>query len=381
MSAESPNYLDRKVFLRKYAVAGLAALIAAYIPHTPKARTVEYQSHLQSAAAILAEELPVRPQRLGTTFSVKQCIYLGFDYGQTQAAFRKLCSMGFDNIRIATYWHRIEGKGGFDFSEVDWQLEEAGRQNKEVILTVGVKSPRYPEFSFPFGKYSKEVENADIVDKDPQLAEDVREYVARLVEHTRIYPHLKYYQVENEPLNLVGVGQLRRLSYSFVQQEMSLVTSLKRANQKTLLTNAVGIPPAEEKFQEILSLNSDAVGINAYYKTPLPANLYWNIVSTFWDSQVIKWQQDMAKKGVEPFVAEAQAEPWEWGQFHPLNRSEYPSANPQDSVDWAVKLGKAGYKTVLLWGGEYWVGHNWKFGGQEWLRPIQDLINSQPVGA
>ena len=363
---------------RRHLIVGCLSAVTLY------AANRHFTSYIPAQHTLLPETKSnlTRPEKLGTTFSISQCDYLGFDSAQTHQAFERLCMMNFDYIRIPTYWNRIERANGFNFSEVDWQLEMADKYSQNIILTVGVKSPRWPEFYFG-GKIWRDfphaAEHANPVDSHKDLAAAILDYVPRVVEHIKNQPLIKYIQVENEAINDVLVGKLRRLSTGFVQKEMNLVKKSKRADQKILLTNSVSGPSADERFYETLDLGSDAIGIAVYYRTPLPFGFYFEDANTFWKDRIVKWSKDLKERDVEAFVTESQAEPWEWEKPALFDQREYSSANPKDSIDLAVRLGKAGYKVVLLWGSEYWIGHNLKFGGEEWLKPIQELIESDGI--
>ncbi len=96
------------------------------------------------------DENPTKKSKgLGFTFSTFQCQNLGMSEQQTRNTLEELCSIGFDTVRICSYWDRIDKRSYFDFTELDWQLKMTEKYEKEVILTVGIKSPRQPEFFFP----------------------------------------------------------------------------------------------------------------------------------------------------------------------------------------------------------------------------------------
>src|SRR5947207_15356616 len=71
----------------------------------------------------------------GLTFSYKEAQGLGFD---SKVEFLDvLTDLRPKKLRLMTYWDDIEkNKGQFDFSNIDWQLEQAKKYNAEVILVV-----------------------------------------------------------------------------------------------------------------------------------------------------------------------------------------------------------------------------------------------------
>ena len=96
--------------------------------------------------------LPVKNERqdvsIGTTFSYIYAEGLGLDWKETFIA--TLDDLKIKKIRIPVYWDRVEKtEGEFDFSQVDWQLQEATKRNAEIVLAIGQKVPRWPECHIP----------------------------------------------------------------------------------------------------------------------------------------------------------------------------------------------------------------------------------------
>ncbi len=298
-----------------------------------------------------------RPQKLGTTFSPLQCHYLGLDYQET---FRRVCALGFDQIRLCAYWHEIEAtENQFDFSVLDWLLAECDRHGIEVILAVGMKVPRWPEFHFPgwlVARYNTKG-RPEPIDQDGAIANLTLRFVEKVVSHTRLAPAIKYWQVENEPFTKLDITAGRYLSAEFVQKEVGLVKALARADQKIALTGAIELPGAWNKeddraFQECLRL-ADAVGINVYTKVPVGPIFYLEPNPFYWQ-KLKQWQADLIANGKEAWIAEAQAEPWEHNQLVAMNKFDHPSSSPKQTTNLVSTLSRIGYSTVLLWGCEYW---------------------------
>ena len=96
---------------------------------------------------LVAGEAAAEPVRIGTTFSAKQCGYLQVDAKKT---LKEILQTKFDLIRLSAYWDEIEPQDGiFDFSSLDWQIAEAKARQIPIILTVGMKGPRWPEYFIP----------------------------------------------------------------------------------------------------------------------------------------------------------------------------------------------------------------------------------------
>ncbi|OLP17169.1 hypothetical protein BST81_17620 [Leptolyngbya sp. 'hensonii'] len=322
-----------------------------------------------------------RPRRLGTTFSPLQCYYLGIDY---QQAFSAICSLGWDVIRLCGYWFEIEPVADrYNFTVLDWLLEESQRYPVDIVLTVGMKAPRWPEYHFPdwVKQAAKTDQTSRPLDHDRTIADRTLNFTTTLLQHARQRPNLKYWQVENEPAIRQPITSGRWLSPEFVRQETDLVRSLSLPGQKILLTTAIGMPfalsPADDRaFRQSLE-QADAVGINVYTKIGLGLGLYLQPSPLYW-YRLQTWQQAMAQQGREAWIAEAQAEPWERKKLVAIDRSNYPSASPHRTQKLVSKLAHMGYETVMLWGCEYWYWQ-WLRGHQAWWNGVRNLLRGEPV--
>ena len=320
-----------------------------------------------------------RPQKLGTTFSQLQCGYLGINY---QDAFEHICSLGFNLIRLCSYWSEIErAPHSFDFTVLDWLLSTAEKHSIDVVLTVGMKAPRWPEFHFP--DWIRDRYNTSSaghpVDANPALADLTLNFTQAVMNHTRSSPCIKYWQVENEAFNTPDVAAGRCLSYDFVQREVALARTLALAGQPIVLTNGISLAPVdfskadERAFKQSLSL-ADAVGMNVYTKTQTFLGIYQTPFPVFW-RKLANWRTSLINAGKEAWITEAQAEPWEYNTLVATARNAYPSSSPQSATDAAITLGQLEYNPVFLWGCEYWY---WQKVNERtnWWQAIERLIQT-----
>ena len=96
---------------------------------------------------MVAGEAAAEPVHIGTTFSARQCRYLGVGAKKT---LRETLKTKFDLIRLAAYWDELEPQeDAYDFTSLDWQIAEAASRQIPIVLTVGMKAPRWPEFFIP----------------------------------------------------------------------------------------------------------------------------------------------------------------------------------------------------------------------------------------
>lgn len=364
----------------------------------PLRRLLQWLTHARSivsTSANSASVIPVsysphpasrplrRPAVLGTTFSQLQCAYLGLDYRTT---FRQICQLGFDRIRLCSYWNEIEPiENQFDFTVLDWLLEESDRQGIELVLAVGMKTPRWPEFHFPnwlSDRYHTGKSQQPIDQRNPAVAEYALRFIESVVNHTRQSARIGYWQIENEPFTHLEIAGGRFLSHEFVHQEVQQVRQLARSDQKIVLTGSIVLPFADDPedeaaFQACLK-TADAVGLNVYSKVPIgQTKFYIEPQPAFWQT-LYDWRQQLRQNNKAAWIAEAQAEPWEPNQLVATQGIQHPSSSPAQAIALVQKLVELEYDTILLWGCEYWYWHLQQ-GRSDWWNAMQELIQAQGI--
>ena len=96
---------------------------------------------------LVAGEAAAEPVQIGTTFSTRQCLYLQVNAKKT---LKEILKAKFDLIRLSAYWDDLEPREGvYDFSSLDWQIAQAKSRQIPVVLTLGMKAPRWPEYFIP----------------------------------------------------------------------------------------------------------------------------------------------------------------------------------------------------------------------------------------
>src|SRR5689334_20584044 len=84
---------------------------------------------------------------LGATFSHRHLKYLNLDIDTSLMKFKKI---GLKWMRVCCYWSDIEEEESkFDFSEIDKIIRFCEKNNIKVIMTIGMKAPRWPEYYLP----------------------------------------------------------------------------------------------------------------------------------------------------------------------------------------------------------------------------------------
>ncbi len=244
-------------------------------------------------------------------------------------------------IRIAAYWNQIEkSPGQYDFSRVDWQIEEAQKRNVKVILAFGLKAPRWPECFIP-----------QFYEKNKVLREEaLLEYEKILVERYKDKDNIIMWQVENEPfLPFFGDCPEGAVDKELVDKEIMLVKSIDDS-RPIILTDS-----GELSLWYQVAKRGDIFGTTLYriiYKEPF-GYLKYPLGPNFFRIKgfFIKF---FAKQN-NIIIIELQAEPWAAGWIPHLSVEEqYKSMNPEkfnQIIDYAQKTK---FKESYLWGVEWW---------------------------
>jgi len=317
-----------------------------------------FSSHLY------AKDAHFKNLRLGITYSPIQSRYLGQDQKQ---AYLDVLNMGFDIIRLGAYWKDIEKeKDEYDFSNLDWQISQAKKKRIPVILTVGMKAPRWPEYFIPEWVLKEVTLPAGSdVSKSDYLKRRTLIFIRKVLEHYNNERAICYWQVENEPLNHMGEKSWY-IGNDFLKEEISLVRKMDKRNRPIIVNLATYPNKFLRYLNRLLSPNNpiqeaielcDILGLNVY---PVVGHSCLGFDFRFRTharerKEYLKGIINHAKaKGKTVWVTELQAEPWEPGKLVHVEKDSPTTSSPQSYKLYVDELESLGIETILLWGAEYW---------------------------
>jgi len=283
-----------------------------------------------------------KPVALGVSFIPAYARYLGLDPQVTMDAL--LNDVHVKNFRLTSYWDIGEpSKGHYDFSELDWEFAKADKAHAHIILTIGLRQPRWPECHPPSW--------VDTSQPWQQWYPALKNYMAAVINRYKDNPALASYQLENEYF-LKGFGHCQDMSRQRLVDEFNLVRSLDPHHQIIIgrSNNALGWPvgaPTPDEFSiSIYRRVWDANATHRYLEYPFPAWYY---------AMVAGWQQMWT--GKDMIIGELQAEPWIPPGKSILTTSlaeqskSFNAARLKDTIQFAKGTGMKG---IYLWGAEYW---------------------------
>lgn len=327
-----------------------------------------------------------KPMRIGTTFSPVQCEYLKQDW---KKVYIKILDMGFDIVRLGAYWDKIEKeKDIYDFSDLDWQIKEAKKRKTAVLLTVGMKAPRWPEYHIPGWVLKKvDLKFGQDVSRNAYLRERTVKFIEEVVGRYENDPTLQCWQVENEPLDRSG-EHYWWIGKKFLTEEVALVKKLDPL-KRPIVINVATYPnkflhflarlfAPEPPITDSLSL-CDILGLNIY---PTVGHEFFRKKMYFWThpwervecfARIIK----RAKlKGKKIWITELQAEPWEPGELVHMDKEGPKTIWPEMIKNAFCEIESLGIDAVFLWGAEYWFYRKTRYEDKSWLERAKNLVSS-----
>ena len=282
----------------------------------------------------------------GANFSHAHAKELGLNWQETYLAL--LDDLKVKRLKVITQWNLLEPeKDRFDFEAIDWQIKEAEERGVKVFLTLGMKTPRFPECHLPDWA-------VNLSEKDREEA--VLELLRASVEHFKDSPAIWAWQVENEPL--FPFGECPEISKDFWRKEIDLVKTLDPTRP------IIATDSGELSLWFNAARLGDIVGVTLYRKIwfkelgtyasyPLPPIFYGRkaqLVKTIFGKEVIN--------------VELQAEPWGPTLLYDSPPEEQvKTMNPErfkETVNYAKKTGLGEF---YFWGAEWW--YSLKLKGEE----------------
>jgi hypothetical protein len=274
----------------------------------------------------------------GISFVPSYAEYLGLDVESLYTAM--LDDLEVKYIRLGAYWNRIENKPGqYNFSELDWLVDEAGIRGVKVMLVVGRRLPRWPECHVP--QWAQGLSNA-------KQQEAVEKLVEQVVLRYRNHPVIEFWQIENEPfLQIFGICPVT--PREFVKKEVALVKSLD-PRHPTLTTDS-GELATWFKTAHL----GDYLGTTTYRVVYHPWFGYVRHNQTIPAVMYRIKAYLVGKKPERIILTELQAEPWS-----PIDLPKTPIDEQFKSMDLSqfkknIQFSKKmGFPRVYLWGAEWW---------------------------
>ena len=281
---------------------------------------------------------PAEEIKWGVVFSQKHAELLGLDWKESYSAI--LDDLGVRHLKLVAYWDLIEKEpGNYDFSDLDWQVQEAEKRGAKILLVMGRRVPRWPECHFP-----EWAESLNEKDQQEKVLALIKEIVLRYKDN----PAIKYWQMENEPF--FPFGECPPPDEEFLRKEVDLVKSLDDKNRPVVVTESGEFPLwfKAARFGDIVGHTLyNKVWIHQlriYFSYPFPPIYYarkaW-LINKIFNKEVI--------------CVELQAEPWGPVLMYDLSLKEQEKTMNLERFKNIIQFARdTGGDTFYLWGAEWW---------------------------
>lgn len=286
---------------------------------------------------------PNRPLRWGVTFSQKFSEQLNLNWRENFTAI--VDDLRPKKIRLVAYWDKIEkNRTSYDFSDLDWQLNQVRGKGIKIILTLGMKAPRWPECHIP--EWAKNLKTGD-----REIA--LRDYIEILVNRYKNDSVIEMWQVENEPFLMFGKCPSR--GEKFLEEEVKILKNLD-GSRPVLITDG-----GEFGLWHKAAAAGDVFGTTMYRKAyprfigPILGPIDYHIDPKYFPlkERAVRWlTRDYEKKFI---VIELQAEPWGAKEIPELTYEEQIALFSPDYFRDTIEYAKqTGFEDYYLWGAEWW---------------------------
>jgi hypothetical protein len=282
-----------------------------------------------------------------------------------------LTGTGAKHVRISVEWSQAEPQEGvYDFRMIDALLAEAEKDGAKVLLTVGVKGQRSPEFYLPDWVLSKTtLGEGEVISDDPLVHDAALAMVRTVVAHVAGSGAIEAWEADNEPYVASNRSDNWTLSQAFVEEEVATIRAGDAMHREITINHAQHLV-FDRRWQEALA-DADVLSASIYpYRNYeiLGHQYVVPILELGWLAQNYAAQARAAHEEGKPFwLTEMQAEPWADIDLR-LISPEHPSpnltvANFEQSLDYARR---SGADRVYLWGAEWWLYEKVHFGDSTW---------------
>lgn len=282
------------------------------------------------------------PERIiyGVSFSKLHSDQLGLNWQETYTAI--LDELGARQLRLMAHWPMIEPEDDrYNFSELDYQMQEAEKRGAKVILAIGRKVPVWPECHVPQWAQT-------LSESDRETAQF--QYMAAVVERYKNSPALAYWQVENEAFlhyALEHCGEIA--SEEKIAREVEFVNRLDPHHQ-IIVTDSGEFGRWYQAYRVgdvfgtsmYLYIHYDHIG---YFRYPIGASFF----------RIKRNLVELAYGKKESMLIELAAEPWLTQPIIDTPLAFQLERMGLDKMKEMVEHGRdAQFEKQYLWGAEWW---------------------------
>jgi len=272
--------------------------------------------------------------KYGVSLSIKACRQFDIDLFEVQKA---AIDIGFRRFRLMSYWNEIENtKDVYKWHELDEQIKLAAENGCEISLCLGLRQPRWPECHVPV--WAKKLPK-------PERNKALLAYIKSVVQRYKRDKSIVSWQLENEALNR-GFGDCPDYDRARLRREFNLVKKLDPGRPAVMsASNSFGLPMRQPL--------PDVVGFSQYFHQAKSNGIsYRRLPRRFIKTRKLIIEKIMRRP---VFCHELQMEPWGLsGIEHMSKAAKDHLMNPLVAARHIAFARQIGFKTIDLWGLEWW---------------------------
>lgn len=313
---------------------------------------------------------------LGASFSHRHLLNLGIEPGTALVEYRKL---NLTWIRLGCYWDEIERKEGkFEFQIIEKLIKDSQKLGLKIVLTVGMKAPRYPEYYFPkwLERKLRFKDGETIGDENKMLTSYLTRYIQTTIRKFKKYSAIKVWQVENEPLDPSGPHNWQ-ISKNLLRKEVKIVRALDPF--RPVLINLWGNELTLRGFYPTVAKLGDIVGLDIYFRCPRAFDSDEKYVGPLdSDEKLGEIIKEIKKSKKSVWLTELQAEPWEPDEIV-TSKKNPPSCLPRHITQNYQRIKDWDLDGVFFWGFEWWLYRKIAGDKRYWKEVTKLLQNYQRI--
>lgn len=287
---------------------------------------------------------PAKHIKWGVNFSQKHSELLGLNWKENYLAI--LDDLGVQRIKLITYWDDLEPENGkYNFDDLDWQIQEAAKRDAQILLVMGMKTPRWPECHIP-----KWAANLSKQEQQENILKLIETIVLRYkdVQSPKLNNLIWGWQVENEPF--FPFGECPWTDAKFVIKEIDLARQLDDKNRSVFTTES-----GEAPLWIRAAMVGDMVGTSLYKKvwvSQLGIYVHYPFPEVFYYRKMKLIEKLFGKKVI---CVELQTEPWGPVLLYDLDLKEAEKTMNLEQFKNIIRFaGRTGIDEFYLWGAEWW---------------------------
>ncbi|MGD8374402.1 MAG: beta-galactosidase [Candidatus Woesebacteria bacterium] len=303
---------------------------------------------------------PVNNPKYGVSFTKQRAEEFGLNWKANYTAL--LDDMGLRHYRLTSYWSEHEAvRGTFDFSSLDWMMDEAAKRGATVSLAIGLRQPRWPECHQP--EWAMQLAGN-------QWKQALYAYMEVVVSRYKNHPALQSYQLENEAVNN-WFGECNRPDRQRLNEEFTFVKQWDPDHPVIMsLSDQHGIPmqgPVPDIYGfSVYRIVYNTIGPKFY--TYYPTSIWYHrlraaIITAIHHKPII--------------IHELQMEPWGPINTSQMSIEEQNKSMSAQQIPKSFKFAKQiGLQDIDLWGGEWWYWRKVHFGDNSIWSAVKSEINN-----